>query len=143
MINIDTSSMAHFFASKNHINLCRLHVYSCHIYVVTLKCILSHWSCIFIKPLNVSNALYPFPISFDVITEHIFIPEPSLSCTKGIFPLRCSTITPMLSLKVNHKCLINTLVPIISIIWLGIASTSKWYHGIFYLFHVMQMLTTF
>ena len=95
MITIDTSSPVHFFASKNHINLCRLHVYSCYIYVVTLKCILSHWS---------------------------------------IYPRRCSTISPMLSLKVNHKCLINTIVPIKFIIWLGFASTSKWYHGIFYLF---------
>ena len=74
MITSDTSSLAHFFASKNHINLCRLHVYSCYIYVATLKCILSHWSCIFIKPLNVSNVLYPFPISLEVITEHIFTP---------------------------------------------------------------------
>ena len=37
----------------------------------------------------------------------------------------------MLSLKVNHKCLINTIILIRTIIWLGFASTSKWYHGIF------------
>ena len=47
-----------------------------------------------------------------------------LACTKCICPLRCSTITSMLSLKVIHKCLINTIVPIISIIWLGIGSTN-------------------
>ena len=33
MITIDTSALAHFFASKDHINLCRLDVYSCYIYI--------------------------------------------------------------------------------------------------------------
>ena len=73
MITIDTSPLVHFFASKNQINLYRIHV-SCYIYVVTLKCILSRWNCTFIKPLNVSNALYPYPLSLEVITEHIFTP---------------------------------------------------------------------
>ena len=117
MVTIDTSCPAHFFAGKNHINLCRLHVCSCYIYVVTLKCILSHWSCIFIKPLNVSTALHPLRLKQNIYLHHNLLHltffSNLLACTKGICPLRCSTISPMLSLKVNHKCSINTIVPII------------------------------
>ena len=131
MITIDTSSLAHFFTSKNHIwpsSILMLHLR------LILKCILFHCFCIFIKPLNVSNVLYPSPSRLYLHHNllHLTFFSNSLACTEGVCPLRCSTIIPMLSLKVNHKCLINTIVPIICIIWLGFASTSKWYRGILY-----------